>query len=269
MMRRTASTAAVFVVAAGALTGCSSDKPKQAAPTCPPGNPSPSRTVAWSSIYANVYNASDRSGEGATVAKQLGWRGMHTLDVKNDPLSDDRPTPKFAEIRYGKNGRTIALNVARQIPHANLYQDERSDPTIDIIIGNKFSLAPRPPRAVKNVSVTVLNTTFMPGLAADVAGRLGKQGFHADAEANDKAYYPDDSAVIVYDEEGLPDAQRLQMSIPGSRLLQDTQTKGAVDIKGSAVRLYLGSKWPTNGKVVPLSQATASPSPSPSASGGC
>ena len=166
-------------------------------------------------------------------------------------------------------GRTIALNVAQQIPHANLYQDERADPTIDIVIGNNFSLTPRPPRAVKDVTVAVYNTTFMSGLAATVAGQLGKQGFHTSAEANDKAYYPDDSAVIVYDEEGLPDAQRLQMSIPGSRLLQDTQTKGAVDIKGSAVRLYLGSKWPTNGKVVPLSQATASPSASPSSSGGC
>lgn len=260
MPRRQALSATVLSASlVVGLAACSSgDSKKQASPTCPPGNPAPSRSVPWTAIYANVYNASDRSGEAATVAKRLTWRGLHTLDVSNDPLSESRPTPKYAEIRYGKAGRTIALNVAAQIPHANLYEDTRSDPTIDVVIGNKFSLKPEAPRPISQVNVEVYNTTFFGGLASTVSKELTKGGFHAEAKANDRAYYPDDTAVIVYDEEGLPDAQRLQMSIKGARLLIDT--KANVDVKGRGVRLYLGSKWPKGGQVLSAAQASAPPS---------
>lgn len=266
--QRFRALALVVTMTAAALTACSSDESKtKASPTCPPGNPKPSRTVAWSSIYANVYNASDAKGEGAKVAERLSWRGLHTLDVSNDPKADDRPTPKYAEIRYGKAGRTNALNVAAQVPHASLHEDDRTDPTIDVVIGNAFSLQAEAPRPIKDVTVHVYNTTFFGGLAAKVSGELTKQEFKSDAQPNDKAYYPNDTAVIVYDEQGLPDAQRLQMSIKGARLLQDTQTNGNVDIKGREVRLYLGSKWPDGGAVLPLKQASASPSATPSKPG--
>lgn len=259
MMRRAAGAVLAAALMCTGMSGCSGDKPAKAAPTCPPGNPKPSRTVAWSGIYANVYNASDTKGEGAGVARRLGWRGLHVLDVSNDPMAEDRPTPKYAEIRFGKAGRTIALNVAAQIPHANLHEDDRGDATIDVVIGNKFSLLPEAPRAIENVTVHVYNTTFLPGLAATVAKGLTAQGFRADALANDRAYYPGDMAVIVHDEQGLPDAQRLRMSIPGARLLEDEKTAGGVDLTGREVRLYLGSKWPAGGKIVPRSQATATP----------
>lgn len=256
---RTVSAACLTVALLTTGTACSKDEPKKkAAPTCPAGNAKPSRNVPWSTMYANVYNASDSRGQAATVAKRLGWRGLNLLDVGNDPLADDRPTPAYAEIRYGTSGRTIALNLAEQIPHANLYQDERSDPTVDVVIGNKFTLNPQAPRAIKDVTVHVYNTSFFSGLAGSVSKELADQGFTTDAQANDRAYYPDDTAVIVYDEEGLPDAQRLQMSLKGARLLEDT--KANVNLKGRDVRLYLGSKWKDEGKVLPLSQATATPS---------
>ena len=260
---RAAGAACLAMALTVTLGACSSkeEPKKKAAPTCPAGNPKPSRTVAWPTMYANVYNASDSKGEAATVARRLGWRGLNLLEVANDPLADDRPTPKYAEIRYGKSGRTIALNLATQIPHANLYQDERADPTVDVVIGNDFTLTPQPPRPIKDVKVAVFNTTFQSGLAATVSNQLAKQGFHSEAKANDRAYYPDDTAVIVYDEEGLPDAQRVQMSIPGSRLLQDE--KANVSMTGRDVRLYLGSKWLKGGKVAPLSQATKAPGSSP------
>lgn len=263
---RAAGATLVTVALMVSGTACSKDEPKKkAAPTCPAGNAKPSRDVAWSSVYANVYNASDSKGEAATVARRLGWRGLNLLDVGNDPLSEDRPTPKYAEIRYGKSGRTIALNLAEQIPHANLYQDDRNDPTVDVVIGNQFTLSPQAPRPIKDVTVHVYNTTFFDGLAATVSKELGKQGFTADALANDRAYYPNDTAVIVYDEEGLPDAQRLQMSIKGARLIEDK--KANVALTGRDVRLYIGSEWPNKGEVIPLAQATATPSAA--ASPGC
>lgn len=212
-------------------------------------------------MYANVYNASGHDGEGRKVAERLGWRGLHILDVGNDPKADERPTPKYAEVRYGPAGRNIALNIAQQIPNANLFDDDRGDPSVDIVIGDKFALTPRPPAPIKQVKADVYNTTFVAGLAAKVAGELKQQGFTTDSKPNDKAYYPKDDAVIVYSEQGLPNAERLKMSVKGARLLEDT--KAGVDMKGTDVRLYLGSKWPETGKVIPLSQATASPTPSP------
>lgn len=256
----------LLTVALATTAGCSSGSSKKAAATtCPPSNPKPARTVALTTIYANVYNASDTKGEAAQVAQRLTWRGVHVLDVKNDPLIDERQAPKHAEIRYGKAGRTIALNLAQEIPHASLYEDDRTDPTVDIVIGNDFDLTPRPPAAIKDTKVHVYNTSFMPGLAGKVAGELTGRGFTADDRPNDKAYYPDDKAVVVYDEQGLPQAQRLQMHIEGARLLPDT--KAGVNIDGTDVNLYLGSKWPEEGKLVPSDKAT--PTPTPSASPTC
>lgn len=260
MSAATAST--IFVLG---MSACSDSTPKKPVTTCPPNNPAPSRSVAWNTIYANVYNASDTKGEAAQVAKRLGWRGLHILDVKNDPLKDERSAPKYAEVRYGKAGRTIALNIAQQLPHASLFEDERTDATIDVVIGNKFTLTPEPPAPIKDVKVHVYNTTFMPGLATKVSGQLKQRGFPSDDKPNDKAYYPKDTAVIVYDEEGLPEAQRLQLHVKGARLLQDTSA--GVDVKGREVNLYLGSLWPTQGELVPEAQAT--PKPTPSASPSC
>ena len=253
----------VCLALTASLAACSSDEPaktKTTASTCPPSNPAPSREVSWTSIYANVYNASDNNGEARRIAQRLQWRGLNTLDVSNDPQSQEREAPKYAEIRYGAMGRTIALNLAQQIPHANLYLDEdRSNPTVDIVIGNKFELKPQPPRPIKDVGkVQVYNTTFYGGLAGIVSGQLAKQGFKTSAESNDKAYYPNDTAVVVYDEEGKPDAERVALSLHGARLLQDTQAH--TDVKGRDVRVYLGSKWPDSGKVIPLASATPKPS---------
>lgn len=251
--------------AALTLTGCSGSNSKaKASPTCPGVNATPSRTVAWSSMYANIYNASDTKGEGEAVATQLKWRGLNVLSVANDPLADSRPVPKYAEIRYGASGRTIALNIAQQIPHANLYQDSRTNPTVDIVIGNKFVLTPRPPAAINTVKVHVYNTTFQSGLAATVNEQLLPLGYKSDAQKSDRAYYPKDAAVIVYDEQGLPDAQRLAMNIKGARLLQDTNAN--LNLNGTDVRLYLGSLWSTNGGVLQGSSASPSPSTSPAPS---
>lgn len=262
----TFGSAAVCLALVGGLGACSSgDKPAKkasTATTCPPANPKPSRSVKWSTIYANVYNASDNNGAAKKVAQRLKWRGLNVLDVSNDPQAEDRPAPKYAEIRYGSMGKTIALNLAQQIPNANLYLDEnRSDATIDIIIGNKFELTPEAPRPIKDIPrVDVYNTTFYGGLAGKVSGELKAQGFKADSLPNDKAYYPNDTAVVVHDEEGTPDAERVALSLKGARLLLDS--KAHVDVKGRDVRVYLGSKWPERGSVIPLAQATPKATPS-------
>ena len=258
---RALAAAALCFALTAPLAGCTSEPGKKVASTCPPSNPKPSRQIAWSSIYANVYNAGGGDGQGKRVAQQLKWRGLNILDVSNDPKSGDRPAPKYAEIRYGKMGRTIALNLAQQIPHANLFLDtDRSDATVDIVLGDKFKLTPLPPRPIKDVDVTVINTSFYGGLANEVNNELLKQGFTSKTEPNDRAYYPNDTAVVVYDEEGLPDAQRVALSLKDARLLVDTQAH--VDMSGRAVRVYLGSKWSERGSVIPLAQATPKPTPS-------
>lgn len=255
-------TVAMSVALTVSATGCSSSaKPaSNTGPTCPAGNAKPSRSVPWSSVYANVYNASGTSGKAAEIATQLTWRGLHTLQVENDPLSADRSAPKNAEIRFGPAGKTIALNIAAQIPHAALYEDKRADPTVDIVIGKDFSLLPRPVSAINTVDVVVYNTTVVGGLAGSVTKTLSDEGFKASTQPNDGSYYPDDEAVIVYNDEGLPQAQRLAMSFTKARLVKASDAPHST-IKGTQVHLYLGSKWPVdNAKVLPLAQATNAPS---------
>jgi hypothetical protein len=111
------------------------------AAACTPYNP---KVVTPEKTKVNVYNASNRTGLAATVARQLKDRDFVIGAVANDPSK--RGAPKVAEIRYGAKGAAQAKLVRTSMPKGTrLVKDKRKVTTVDLALGAKFTtLAPLP-----------------------------------------------------------------------------------------------------------------------------
>ena len=92
----------------------------------------------------NVYNASNRSGLAATVARQLKDRDFVIGAVANDPSK--RGAPKVAEIRYGAKGTAQAKLLRTAMPKGTtLVKDKRKVVTVDLALGaTALSMCPAP-----------------------------------------------------------------------------------------------------------------------------
>lgn len=256
----TLTSVALSLALSGCGGGANGQEPK-ASHTCPPVLPAPTKKIAASTIYVNIVNASNIRGKASKTATQLTWRGYHILGVGNLPLTSDVPQSDTAEIHYGTGGKQIALTLATQVKNPVLVDDQRSDPTVDLIIADKFALVPVPPPSPSSVTVNVYNTTFRAGLAGQVSGDLTARGFKPGKNGNDplKAFLPDDTALIRYGERGEPAARRVALQFKGARLVQDGRTDTTIDV-------VLGNKFTD---LVPQAQATPAPEPAPARPAGC
>lgn len=91
-----------------------------------------------SAVTVNVYNASGRSGLANETARSLRDRGVTVKAVSNDPLH--KSVAGVAEIRYGPAGAKAARTVAaHQVKGATLVKDGRTDASVDLVVGQKFS----------------------------------------------------------------------------------------------------------------------------------
>ena len=111
------------------------------AAACRPYDP---KVVTPEKTKVNVYNASNRSGLAATVARQLKDRDFVIGAVANDPSK--RAAPKVAEIRYGAKGTAQAKLLRTSMPKGTtLVKDKRKVVTVDLALGAKFTtLSPVP-----------------------------------------------------------------------------------------------------------------------------
>lgn len=253
--RRVAGAAVVMALTLPAVVGCSSANPGHSTTeSCLTAATDPTMKIALNSIHANVWNAGGKSGQAASVASQLTWRGVHIISTGNDPNGGG--PPKHAEIRFGPNGKQIALTLAQQIKDAKLTQDDRSNPSVDVVIGTKFALVPVPPPPPSKVTVNVFNAFVIQGTAEQVASTLRKRGFHVDKIGNDTShFYPDHAVIIRYGTRGEPAARRVALQFHDVKMVKNGRSSATVDV-------VIGSKW-TDGAVVPAAKATAPPKPSP------
>jgi len=97
-------------------------------------------------VTINVYNASDRTGLAAIVARSLEKRGFKVATVDNDPLGKTILT--VGEIRTGEGGVAGAALAAKRVPGAPVVQDSRIDASVDIVLGNNFRALTVPPTVV-------------------------------------------------------------------------------------------------------------------------
>lgn len=256
-LRGTGAASAVLVALLGcsAVTACgSSDEPKastKATNTCTP-LPKPTAAIAANTIPVRVFNASDTGGLAQDIAIELRARQFRVLSAGNY-TGDATPAP-YAMIIYGSVGKQVALTLAQQVKNPQLVEDNRVDPSVDLVLGAKFALIPVPPPPAAKVQLNVYNTTAVTGLASDVANQLKARGFKVLDTGNDPAgrFWPTDTAVILYGKEGEPYARRVALQIKGSRMVED-------DRSGTVVDLDLAAKWTG---LVPVAQATPAPSPS-------
>lgn len=87
-------------------------------------------------VTTNVYNATDRVGLAAETAAELKRRGFGIATIANDPLG--KRVRKPAEIRHGAQGADAALLMSFYIPGSVLVPDDRTDATIDTVLGQRF-----------------------------------------------------------------------------------------------------------------------------------
>ena len=251
-----------LVVLAGCSSATSSPAPStsSAKAGCPTPLPSPTMTIKPASIHLNVWNASGKDHFASDIAEELRYRGFRVIAEGNDPNPDDQPVPGWARIRFGPGGKQIALTLAAQVQNAQLSQDDRPDPSVDLVLGSKFAMMPVPPPPASTVTVNVYNTTFKAGLAGTVADGLRARGFKTADIGNDpqKAFLPDDVVLVRYGKHGDAAARRAAAQFSSAKLSYDARrTDQTLDV-------VLGNKYT---ELVPTAQATPKPFQVPTPSG--
>ena len=104
--------------------------------------PAPTTTPpAPADIRLNVYNSTDRNGLASSTAGAMRKRGFAIVDVANDPLG--REITGTAEVRAGVDNQGAASVVLAQVAGAVFVPDDRTDDTVDLVVGVAFvALAP-------------------------------------------------------------------------------------------------------------------------------
>jgi hypothetical protein len=85
-----------------------------------------------------VLNASGRGGQAADVAGGLKDLGFAQPVAANDPIYGNTRLNCQGQIRFGEAGQAGAAAVWLVAPCAELYRDDRSDDSVDMVLGTEF-----------------------------------------------------------------------------------------------------------------------------------
>lgn len=127
-----------------ATTGAADDVRAKPAPSCPVPSPTPV-VVPAGQVTVNVYNATDRRGLAARVAKELKRRGFVVRKVDNDPAK--RSVTGAAEVRHSAAGSDAARTLAAQVGPVVAVPDQRRGPSVDLALGAGFERLVTPEQA--------------------------------------------------------------------------------------------------------------------------
>ena len=105
----------------------------------------PAKALTPGAVTINVYNATNRDGLAASVAKSLRGNGFKVHTIANDPLG--KQIAGVGEVRHGQLGSASAKLTALRLPGATVVLDERTDDTVDLVLGNRFSALRTPAKA--------------------------------------------------------------------------------------------------------------------------
>ena len=86
-----------------------------------------------------VLNASGQGGQAAEVAGELRDLGFAEPAATNDTVYANTRLECQGQIRFGPSGRAAAAAVWLVAPCTELFQDQRSDATVDLAIGTEFA----------------------------------------------------------------------------------------------------------------------------------
>lgn len=86
-----------------------------------------------------VLNASGQGGQAAEVAGALRDLGFADPEATNDPVYESVRLACQGQIRFGPSGRAAAASIWLVAPCTELFQDERTDDTVDLALGTDFT----------------------------------------------------------------------------------------------------------------------------------
>ena len=86
-----------------------------------------------------VLNASGQGGQAAEVAGELRDLGFAEPAASNDTVYTNSRLECIGQIRFGPSGRAAAAAVWLVAPCTEMFQDQRSDDTVDLAIGTEFT----------------------------------------------------------------------------------------------------------------------------------
>jgi hypothetical protein len=108
--------------------------------TCAPG--APADPPAPADIQVNIYNSTSRAGLAASIGDKMRDRGFVVVDVDNDPL--DKTIEHTAEVRSNTAHQPAAMVVAATVPGAVFVPDDRTEATVDLVLGQAFKAMAKP-----------------------------------------------------------------------------------------------------------------------------
>ena len=118
----------------------------------------PAQALTPAAVTINVYNATNRDGLAKSVAKSLRTQGFTVDKVANDPLG--KRIAGVGEVRHGRLGAADARLAATRLAGVRVVLDARTDDTVDLVLGNRFSALRAPPKVVPSKAA---GPTLVPG----------------------------------------------------------------------------------------------------------
>lgn len=85
-----------------------------------------------------VLNASGRGGQAAEIAGALKDVGFAQPAAANDPIYGQTRLTCQGQIRFGEAGQAGAAAVWLVAPCTELYRDDRTDDSVDLVLGTEF-----------------------------------------------------------------------------------------------------------------------------------
>jgi len=114
----------------------------------------------------NVYNGTTRNGLAAAVAKELQRRKFRVMSIGTEEQT--KPLKTVLVVRYGPPGTRAARTVALQFPSkVKMVEDDRSDDTIDIVIGEKYKAMVSAKKGLAAITPTAKPSGCTPATTAE------------------------------------------------------------------------------------------------------
>ncbi|MBV8967272.1 MAG: envelope integrity protein Cei, partial [Mycobacteriaceae bacterium] len=88
-------------------------------------------------------NASGQGGQAANVAGGLHDLGFGQPSAANDTVYANTRLVCQGQLRFGRAGQSAAASVWLVAPCVELYQDDRPDDTVDLVLGTEFKTLSR------------------------------------------------------------------------------------------------------------------------------
>ena len=101
-----------------------------------PGQPDGALPIPYDLVDLRIYNASGIGGVGSANQTVLGRRGF-VINIVGDWPQSLRPVG-VNQLRFGPNGIVAAYTVAAHFPPLQMIMDERTDESVDLIVGEDY-----------------------------------------------------------------------------------------------------------------------------------